>query len=232
MIKNVRRTWKEKKKLNCEFIGFRNGRLNYKCKECKASYTKLANESINNFSTLCKFCNDDLNKFFLLLRKGIYPYESIDSWERFDEKTIPHKEAFYSELNLENITDKGYEHVKKVWKVSEIKHLGEYYDLYVQCDTFLLSDVFANFRNMCLNEYGLDPAHFLSAPGLAWQACLKKTKVDLELLIDIDMQLMVEKGTRGGNCQAIRRYVKASNKYMKNYDKNNESSYIEYLQFV
>ena len=101
MIKNVRGAWKEKKnKLNCELIGFKNGRLNYKCKECKASYTTLADESIKNFPTLYKFCNGDPNKFFLLLRKGIYPYEYIDNWERFDEKTIPPKEAFYSDLNL------------------------------------------------------------------------------------------------------------------------------------
>ena len=138
------------------------------CKECKASYTKLPNESLKNFPTLYKFCNGNLNKFFLLLRKGIYPYEYIDNWERFDEKTVPPKEAFYSELNLENITDKDYEHVKKVWEAFEIKNLGKYHDLYVQCDTFLLADVFGNFRNTCLNEYGLDPAHFLSAPGLAW----------------------------------------------------------------
>ena len=75
--------------LNCEFVGFKNGRLNYKCKECKISYTKVVNESIKNFPTLHKFCNDDLNKFFLVLRKGIYPYEYIDSWERFDENAIP-----------------------------------------------------------------------------------------------------------------------------------------------
>ena len=85
--------------------------MNYKCKECKKSYTKLANESIKKFSTLYKFCIGDLNKLFLLLRKGIYPYQYLDSWERFDENTIPHKEAFYSKLNLENITDKDYEHV-------------------------------------------------------------------------------------------------------------------------
>ena len=91
---------RKKNRLNCELIGFKSGRLNYKCKECRASYTKLANESIKNFSTLYKFCNGDPNKFFLLLRKGIYPYEYIDSWERFDEKTIPPKEAFYSKLNL------------------------------------------------------------------------------------------------------------------------------------
>ena len=131
--------------LNCEFIGFKNGRLNYKCKECKKSYTKLTNESIKNFPTLYKFCNGDLNKFFLLLRKGIYPYEYMDSWERFNENTIPPKEAFYSKLNLEGISDADYEHVKKVWEAFEIKNLGEYHDLYVQCDILLLADVFENF---------------------------------------------------------------------------------------
>ena len=96
---------RKKIRLNCEFIGFKNGRLNYKCKECKKSYAKVANESIENFPTLHKFCNGDLNKFFLLLRKCIYPYEYMDSWERFDENTIPPKEVFYSELNLEGIHD-------------------------------------------------------------------------------------------------------------------------------
>ena len=102
----------------------------------------------------------------------------------------------------------------------QIKNLVEYHDLYVQCDTFLLADVFENFRNKCIEIYKLDPAHFLSAPGLAWQACLKKTKVKLELLTDIDMLLMVEKGIRGGTCQVIHRYAKTSNKYMKNYNKD------------
>ena len=114
---------RKKIRLNCEFVGFKNGRLNYKCKERKKSYTKVVNESIKIFPALHKLCNGDLNKFFLLLRKGIYPYEYIDSWERFDENTIPPKEAFYSELNLENITDKDYEHVKKVWEAFEIKIL-------------------------------------------------------------------------------------------------------------
>ena len=167
-----------------------------------------------------KFCNCDLRTFFLLLRKGIYPYEYIDSWERFYENRIQPKEAFYSELSLENITDKDYEHVKKVWKEFEIKDLGEYHDLYVQSDTFFLTDVFQNFKNKCIKIYGFDPAHFLSAPGLVWQACLKNTKVKLELLTDIDMLLMVEKGTRGGTCQVIHRYAKTSNKYMKNYNKD------------
>ena len=100
--------------------------------------------------------------------------------------------------------------------------------MYVQGDTLLLADVFENFRNKCIEIYQLDPAHFLSSPGSAWQACLKKKKIEvkLELLTNVDMLLMVEKGIRGGICHAMHRYAKAKNKYMKNYDKNKESSYI------
>ena len=114
-------------------------------------------------------------------------------------------------------------------EVFEIKNRGKYHDLYAQSDTLLLADVFENFRNMCLEIYELDPVYFVSAPGLAWQACFNKTKVKLELLTDYDMLLMVEKGIRGEICQATHRYAKANNKYMRNYDKNNESSYIAYL---
>ena len=135
----------------------------------------------------------------------------MDSWERFDETSLPYKEAFYSELNLADITDKDYGNARKVWKVLRIKNLREYHDLYVQSDTNLLEDVFENFRDKCIEIYELDPAHFLSAPGLAQQACLKKTKVNLELLTDIDMLLMIEKGIRGGICQAIHRHPKVNN---------------------
>ena len=101
--------------------------------------------------------------------------------------------------------------------------------MYVQSNTLLFANVFENFRNKCIEIYELDPAHFFSAPGLAWQACLKKIEVELELLINIDMLLMTEKGIRGGICQAIHRYAKADNKYLKNYDKNVKSPYLMYL---
>ena len=101
--------------------------------------------------------------------------------------------------------------------------------MHVQSDTLLLADVFENFRNMCIKVYELDPAHFLSAPGLAWQSCLKKTEVKLELLTDVDMLLMVEKGIRGGICHAIYRCAKANNKYVKNYNKDKEESFFQYL---
>ena len=153
----------------------------------------------------------------------------MDSWERFKEESLPDKESFYSELNKEHITDEDYAHTQKVWDTSEIKNLREYYDLYVQSDTTLLANVFENFRDKCMEIYELDPAHFFSAPGLAWQACLKKTKVELEILTDNDMLLMVEKGIHGGMCQVSHHYAKANNRYLKNSDKNIESSYIEYL---
>ena len=152
-----------------------------------------------------------LDKFVLLLRKGVYPYEYMDSWERFDETSLPDKEAFYSKLNLGDITDKDYVHTQNVWEVFGINNLGRYHELYVQCDTQSLADVFEKFRDKCIEIYGLDPSHFLSAPGLAWQACLKKTNVNLESLTDIDMLLMIEAGIRGGMCQSIHRYAKANN---------------------
>ena len=130
-------------------------------------------ELMKRFTNTYEFCNKNLNKFVLLLRKVVYPYEYMDNWERFNE-TLPSKEAFYSNLNIANIDDIDYIHGNNVFKRFTLKNLGEYHGLYVQSDTLLLADVFENFRKMCLKVYELDPTHFLSAPGLAWQACLKK----------------------------------------------------------
>ena len=116
----------------------------------------------------------------------------MDSWEKFNESSLPPKKTFYSELTFEDITEKDYNHAQKIWKVSEINNLGEYNDLYGQTDKLLLADVFEKFRDKCIEIYGLDPSYFLSAPGLAWTACLKKTEVKLELLTDYKMLLMIE----------------------------------------
>ena len=105
--------------------------MNYRCKECKGTSTKSINGLIEKFTSVYQFCNGDLNKFVLLLRKGVYPYEYMESWERFYETSLPDEEAFYSELNLEDITDKDYVHTQKVWEVFGIRNLGEYHDLYV-----------------------------------------------------------------------------------------------------
>ena len=128
----------------------------------------LSNKQINQKVSKCiSILQGDLNKSILLLRKGDYPYEDMDNWEKFDVTTIPPKEAFYSKLNLKGISDADYEHAQKVWQVFEIKNHGEYHDLYAQSETLSLADVFENFRNMCLEIYELDPVYFVSAPGLA-----------------------------------------------------------------
>ena len=115
-----------------------------------------------------------------MLGKGYYPYEDADSWEKFRETTIPPKEAFYSKLNLESISDADYAHVQKVWEVFEIKNFGEYHNLYAQSDTVLLADVFESFSDTCIEKYDFDSANFLTAARLAWQACLKESQVELE----------------------------------------------------
>ena len=166
-------------KSECDFIGFKNNILRYKCKECKKIWLKpingLINGLIKKFPSVYQFCKVDLNKFVLLLRKNVYPYEYMDSWERFDETSLPDKKAFYNKLNEKGISNIDHAHRQKVWEVSEIKNLCEYHDLCVQSDTLLFADVFEKFRDMCIEIHGLDPAHFLSPLGLAWQACLKKT---------------------------------------------------------
>ena len=143
------------------------------------------------FTNLEKYYTGD--KLTLVKRKGVYPYEYMDSLERFEETKLPPKEAFYSNLKNEGISDEDYTHAKKVWDLFEMKHLQDYHNLYNETDVLLLADVFENFRNLCLEIYKLDPAHYFTAPGLAWDAALKETEVELQLLTDIDMLLMIEK---------------------------------------
>ena len=163
-----------------DYMKTKNEKLILRCLSCKKNYKKDFNKEVTKkFANTYNFCDNGLNKFILLLRKGVYPYEYMDNWERFNEISLPDKESFYSSLNMENIDDIDYRHGNNMFKKFKLKILGEYHDLYVQSDTLLLADVFENFRNMCIKVYELDPAHFLSLPGLAWQACLKKTNVKL-----------------------------------------------------
>ena len=174
------------------------------------------------------YYSDD--KFNLLARKGVYPYECMDSLEKLKETTLPPKEAFYSRLNDGGISDEDYAHAQNVWKTFKMKYFKDYHELYNKVDVLLLADVFENFRNICLKNYELDPAHYYTAPGLAWDAALKVTDVNLELLSDIDMLLMIEKGIRGGVSMVSNRYGKANNKYMGNkFNSNEPSKYIQYL---
>ena len=165
----------------------------------------------------------------MLTRKGVYPYDYMDSFERFDETQLPPQSAFYSMLYDEHITDDDYKHAQTVWKKLQVRNMGDYHDVYLLTDVLLLADVFENFRETCLKYYKLDPAHYYTAPGLSWDACLRKSKVNLELLTDIDMYLMIEKGIRGGISTISNRYSVANNTYMSSYDPQKESKYIMYL---
>ena len=217
-------------KSNLCFVRAMNEKLIFKCIDCEKEYEKEFNkELVERFANTYKFCDNDLNKFLILLRKGVYPYEYMDEWNKFNEKVLPSKESFYNNLTLEDTTKTDYAHANNIFKKFNINNLGEYHNLYVRSDTLLLADIFENFRQSCLKNYELDPAHFVSLPGLAWQACLKKTNVKLELLTDYDMLLMIEERIREGICHAMQRYAKANNKYMKGYDKRKKSSYIQYL---
>ena len=221
---------KERKNESIDYkhIDYANNRLIYKCDECKNIYKPLSS-LIESFPSTYQFCSGDNNKFVLLLRKGFYPCDCTDDWDRFKETQLPLMKDFYNTLNQTDITKEDYEHAQKVWNTFNIKILEVYRDLYVQSDTLLLTDIFENFRETCQKIYKLDPTHFVSAPGLAWQIWLKMTNVKLELLTDENMLLMVEEGIRGGICQAIHHYESANNKYMKNYNKNVVSSYLHYL---
>ena len=179
LVDNLSEGIHNNKRVNCnsclDYIITKNEKLILECYNCKQRYRKKFNkELIKRFPSTYSFCNNDLNKFILLLKKGVYPYEYMDNWKRFNETSLPSKESFYSNLNMENIKDIDYRHGNNVFNKFKLKNLGEYHDLYVQSDTLLLADVFENFRNTCLKVYELDLAHFLSLPGLAWQACLEK----------------------------------------------------------
>ena len=178
---------------------------------------------------------NNLNKYFtseqvkLLKQKGFFPYDYMDSIEKLKDLKPPPQKAFYSKLTGKGINNYNYNHVLNVWKTWKMKTFKEYLELYNVTDVLLLADVFENFRDVCLKNYGLDPVYYFTAPGLAWDAMLKMTGVNLELLSDVDMLLMIEKGIRGGISIISNRYGKANNKYMKDFNKKELSKYLMYV---
>ena len=165
----------------------------------------------------------------LLKQKGHFPYEYMDSVEKFKDTNPPPLKAFYSKLSGRGINEKDYKHVCNVWNSFNMETMKDYLELYNDSDALLLADVFENFRDLCLKNYGLDPVHYFTAPGLAWDACLKMTGVELELLSDVNMLLMFEKGIRGGISIISNRYGEANNKYMKGFNKNKLLKFLMFL---
>ena len=170
------------------------------------------------------------NQLCLLLRKGVYPYDYVDCMKKLDETSLAPKEAFYSKLTGEGITVEDYHHAQTVWKEFHIESMKDYHNLYNLSNVLLLADTFENFRNICMNHYGLDPAWYFSAPGLAWDATLKFIKVQLELLRDPDILLMIERGIRGWIATISHRHAKANNEYVgTEFDPTKDSKFISYL---
>ena len=166
----------------------------------------------------------------LIKRKGFYPYEYMNTEERFKETKLPPKKAFYSKLSGKGITEEDYKHALNAWNVFNMKTFKDYHELYNETDVLLMADVFENFRDNNLKIYGLDPAHYFTNPGLSWDACLKITGVELELITDINILLMFERCIRGGISMISNRYGKANNKYMgESFNKNEPSKYLMYL---
>ena len=196
------------------------------CKNCKNINKDCINPVYDDLKYTSEIFKDE--KLNLMARKGVYPYDYMDSFKKFNSP-LPKKEDFYSLLNEKNISDEDYQHVQNVWNKFNLKNMGDYHDLYLKSDILLLVDVFENFRKTCLEYYKLDPCHYFTSPGLSWDAMLKMTDIKLELITDIDMFQFIEKGMRGGISYIANRYGKANNKYMKDYNKDEPSKYIMYL---
>ena len=189
-------------------------------------YETGEDDKFKNFTFIKNYFADDLD---LMCRKGFYPYEWVDNIEKLDHVGLPPKSAFYSKLKQEDISDKDYKHAETVYDKLKCQTFKDYHLAYLKCDVLLLADVFENFRKTCMSYYKLDPANYLTAASLAWDAMLLKTGVELELITDLDTLNMIEKSKRGGLCfVGSNRYVKANNKYLPDFDINKPSNYIMY----
>jgi hypothetical protein len=190
---------------------------------------KLAqNLSLENFQTVRSFFTES-DQFELVTRKGVLPYDYLNSWERLDETALPPQIKFDNKLTNKKCSNQDYEHAKKVWEKFDCVNLWEYLKIYLITDVLLLTDVFENFRKVCYRIYRLDPCHYYTAPGLAWDAMLKYTNIKLELLTDINIYNFIKGGIRGGITQCSHRHSIANNKYMKDYDSTKPSNYLIYL---
>ncbi|CAB4001817.1 Gastrula zinc finger [Paramuricea clavata] len=167
--------------------------------------------------------------FDLVRQKGIFPYEYLDDISKLNSEGLPSKDKFYSSLYESEVKDEDYERAQKVWDHFGMKTMRDYHDLYLETDVLLLADVFENFRKTCLENYKLDPAHYISAPSLSWDAFLKQSGEEIELVSDMDMFQFFEKGMRGGVSHIAHRHSTANNKYMETYDEEAENKFLMYL---
>ncbi len=183
----------------------------------------------DQFETLTSQMSTKPESLDLIKCKGVFPYEYMTDFTKLNVTRLPPKKAFYSQLTDSHISDEDYDHAKKVWSTFNCETMRDYHDLYLKTDVLLLADVMTEFRKTCKKAYGLDALHYYTSPGLAWDAMLKYTGTELDLLSDSDMYLMIEKGIRGGVSSIMKRYSKANHKYLDDYDPEKPSKHILYL---
>ena len=167
--------------------------------------------------------------FKLVTQKGIFPYEFMDDISKLQSEGLPSKDKFYSTLYESDVSDEDYHRAQRVWSHFSMKTMRDYHDLYLETDVLLLADVFENFRRTCIESYELDPAHCVSAPGLSWDAFLKRSGKEIELVSEMDMFQFFERGMRGGTSYIAHRHSAANNKYMDRYNEDEESKFLMYL---
>ncbi|XP_011858562.1 PREDICTED: uncharacterized protein LOC105556097, partial [Vollenhovia emeryi] len=224
--KNVKNTIENSKRQNCIKLRFIDS-----YKFLSTSLDRLAS-FLHRYqlkivrSEFSKLSSDD---FDLLTRKGVFPYEYVDCADKLQDSRLPPRESFFSSLTGDIVSESDYMRAENVWKRFSIQTLGDYSDLYLKIDVLLLADIFENFRDSSINSYGLDPAYYYTLPGFTWVAMLKHTRINFELLTDIDMVMFVERGIRGGLSQCSGRYARANNKHMQSYDPSKPSSYLMYF---
>lgn len=194
-----------------------------------SSLDSLLKNLDNKDKKLIKQFTQTEERFNLLNKKGFYPYDWFDSIDKLNYNGLPEQKDFFNILTDSHINNNDYEHAKKVYNTFNCNNFADYHDLYLTTDILGLADLFEAFRTLSINTYGLDPVHYYTLPGYSMDAALKYTGAELELLSDIDKHLFIEKSIRGGVSVISKRYVKANNKYLADYDKKKEDNYLMYI---
>ncbi|XP_050427704.1 uncharacterized protein LOC126837795 [Adelges cooleyi] len=188
--------------------------------------TDLAKAGLSNFRETAKvFCPEDMP---LVTKKGVFPYSFVDDWSKLEVTSLPAREQFFNSLTGKHISIKDYEHALQVWNHFKCKTLGEYSDIYMKVDIMALTDVFEQFRNLCMDTYNLDAVFYFTSPGLSFDAMLKHSMVHLDLLNDYEMVLLIENGIRGGLIQACTRWAKANNPKTPGYNPDKPNTWLVY----
>ncbi len=222
----------DKSPKSCDLKTRKNRKVKFTLKSLDALVKTLGKDQFETLSKQMRMLTRSTpkNTIELLKRKGVFPYEYMSDFSKLSAKSLPPKEAFYSQLSDTCISDKDYDHAKLVWEAFDCKTMKDYHDLYLKTDVLLLADVMTEFRRSCKKTYGLDPLHYYTSPGLVWDAMLKYTKIELDLISDPNMYQMIEReGIRGGISSIMKRHSKANHKYLKDYDPQKPSQYIMYL---